>query len=99
MGMKKTVDMEWGDLDIFVDGQLVLHIGQVSDNDTIDLFLYPKGDIVRSLMAEEGWEDTGCTHEILAKRNEKKTNGSSLMFKIEGNKIGDRKRQKEINHE
>ena len=66
--MKKTVvDIGWGDADIYVDGQLILHIGQVSDNDTVNLFLYPKGDIVESMLSKEG-TDKNCTHEILAPR-------------------------------
>ncbi len=63
--MKKTVvDIGYGDLDIYVDGQLALHIGQVSDDDTINLFLYPKGDLVKSIMNEED-SKSECTHEIL----------------------------------
>lgn len=63
----QIVDIEDGDLDIYVDGQLVLHIGQVSDDDTINLFLYPKGNLIKSLMSEED-SDSECTHEILAER-------------------------------
>ena len=39
---KHVVDIGGKDIDIYVDGQKVLHIGQVSDDDTINLFLYPE---------------------------------------------------------
>ena len=61
--MSVSVDIQWGEANIYVDGQLVLHIGQVSDDDTINLFLYPEGDLVESIN-----EDSRCTHEILAVR-------------------------------
>lgn len=61
------IDIEDGTIDIFVGEQLVLHIGQVSDEDTINLFLYPKGDLLVSLMAEENL-DAECTHEIIVNR-------------------------------
>ena len=35
------IDIEDGDIDILVDGQQILHIGQVSDSDVVNLFLYP----------------------------------------------------------
>ena len=59
------IDIKWRDLDIYCDGQLVLHIGQVSDKDTINLFLYPEG----SGVVESVNEDPRCTHEILVKRD------------------------------
>lgn len=66
--MNKTiVDIGYGDIDIYVYGELVLHIGQVSDEEIINLFLYPKGDIIRSLINEDD-PDNECTHEILKKR-------------------------------
>lgn len=65
---KKEIDIGGNDIDIIVDGQLILHIGQVSDNDTINLFLYPiQGMILKSLLSETG-EDGGCSHEIISDR-------------------------------
>jgi hypothetical protein len=63
----KKIDIKYEDLDIYVDGQLVLHIGQVSDEDTINLFFYPKGNIIESIMHQED-NDAECTHELLSKR-------------------------------
>jgi len=63
------IDIEGEDIDIIVDGQLVLHIGQVSDENTINLFLYPKGNIVESIMHEED-NTSECTHELLVERKE-----------------------------
>lgn len=65
--MKQSIDMKDGDLDIYVDGELVLHIGQVSDEDIINLFLYPKGNLVESVMHHEN-PNSECTHEILKER-------------------------------
>ena len=64
---KKKIDIKYGELDVYVDGQLVLHIGQVSDDNTINLFLYPKGDIVESIMHQEN-SNSKCTHELLVER-------------------------------
>ena len=65
---KKIVDIGHGDLDIYVDGQFVLHIGQVSDDEVVNLFFYPQnGDIVKSIMSEED-PDSECTHELLCER-------------------------------
>ena len=61
------IDIESGNIDIIVNGQQVLHIGQVSDDDTINLFLYPSGNLVESVMHEED-KDSKCTHEILVNR-------------------------------
>lgn len=60
------IDINFDDLDIYIEGQLVLHIGQVSDKETINLFLYPsKGALItKSLMSEE-YPGNECTHEIL----------------------------------
>jgi len=58
-----------GDMDIYVEGQLVLHIGQVSDNDTINLFFYPKGTIIESMIHQED-PTNECTHELLVARKE-----------------------------
>lgn len=65
--MKKSIDIGYGELDIYVDGKLVLHIGQVSDEQTINLFLYPKGELIKSIMSEEN-PKSKCTHEILLER-------------------------------
>lgn len=61
------IDIKHGGLDILVDGILVLHIGQVSDDETINLFLYPKGRIIESLMSQND-PTAKCTHEILLER-------------------------------
>jgi len=60
---KTIVDIVYGDADIYVDGQLVLHIGQVSDENIINLFLYPEGSLIESTNKE-----SRCTHEILVPR-------------------------------
>ena len=66
--MNKTiVDIGYGDIDIYVDGQLILFIGQVSDDNTINLFLYPKGDLIESIMHQED-KESKCTHEIITER-------------------------------
>ena len=49
----QTIDIGYDDLDIYVDGKLVLHIGQVSDDNTVNLFFYPKGEIIESIMHQE----------------------------------------------
>ena len=72
-GMKKSViDIGWGDADIYVDGQKVLHIGQVSDDDTINLFLEPteNGAILDSIISEHHPEHP-CTHEVLVHRKKR----------------------------
>ena len=61
------IDIEGGDLDIIVDGQQILHINQVSDGNIINLFLYPKGRIVESIMHAED-NSIKCTHELLVMR-------------------------------
>jgi hypothetical protein len=65
--MKTVVDIGYGDIDIYVDDRLVLHIGQVSDEDVINLFLYPYYPMVESVLHKEH-PAHGCTHEILIKR-------------------------------
>lgn len=66
--MEKTiVDIGSRDIDIYVKGQLVLHIGQVSDDEVVNLFLYPKGNIIESVINSED-PTSGCTHELLANR-------------------------------
>ena len=67
--LKKIVDIEDGELDLYVDGKFVLHIGQVSDDETINLFLCPKGAICVSAMFEED-SNSECTHELLANRED-----------------------------
>lgn len=63
-----TIDIKSGELDVYVDGKFLLHIGQVSDDETINLFLYPKGSgIIESLMHKEN-VSCDCTHEILIQR-------------------------------
>jgi hypothetical protein len=64
----KKIDIGCGDLDLCVDGQLILHIGQVSDDEVVNLYLYPKdGGIVESLIYQMD-PDHGCTHEVLTNR-------------------------------
>ena len=64
----KKIDIGCGDLDLYVDGQPILHIGQVSDDEVVNLFLYPKdGVILESLIHQEDPEH-GCTHEVLTNR-------------------------------
>ena len=68
MALAKTVvDIRYGDIDIYVEGQLVLHIGQVSDDEVINLFLYPEGNIIESIIHKENPADK-CTHELLVNR-------------------------------
>ena len=57
------IDIEDRDVEICVYGQRVLRIGQVSDDEVINLFLLPEGDIIVSEMTPKG-----CTHEILVRR-------------------------------
>ena len=61
------IDIENGDIDILVDGQQILHIGQVSDSDVVNLFLYSEGDLIESLMHKDD-STCKCTHEILVER-------------------------------
>ncbi len=63
-----SIDIKGQDFDLYVDGQLVLHVGQVSDDETVNLFFYPKdGNIVESIMHEFN-NEANCTHELLAER-------------------------------
>ena len=66
---KRIIDIEGGDLDIYVDKQWVLHIGQVSDDEVINLFFYPRGHILESMMHQED-PTNECTHELLVTRKE-----------------------------
>lgn len=69
---KKTIDIGDTDLDVYVYGQLVLHIGQVSDNDVVNLFFYPKdGNILESIIHQE-YPNNECTHELLCNRKSTK---------------------------
>ena len=63
------IDIGCGDLDLYVGEKYVLHIGQVSDDNTINLFLYPQenGNICESIMHEED-STSKCTHELLVER-------------------------------
>ncbi len=61
------VEIGGGDLDVFVDGQLILHIGQVSDNEVVHLFLYPQGDLIKADHVLGG-----LTHELIVARKPKK---------------------------
>ena len=67
----KKIYIEHEEVDLYVDGQLVLHIGQVSDDDVVNLFLYPMGDgsIFESIIHKEH-PDHGCTHELICSRKE-----------------------------
>ena len=47
----KVIDIEDDSVDIYVDGQLVLHIGQVSDDKTINLFLYPSMGLMMGIIS------------------------------------------------
>ena len=64
INIKTIVDIGYGDIDIYVDGELVLHIGQISDNETINFFLYPEGDLIESIIHKEK-PNSACTHEII----------------------------------
>ena len=70
--MKKIVDIrDESGIDIYVDKQLVLQIGQVSDDEVINLYFYPQdGNIFESQLNIEEPEH-GCTHELLVNREVK----------------------------
>lgn len=60
----KTIDIKGGDLDILYDGQLVLHIGQVFDDECGDLYFYPQdGSVIEE--HEKVDVDDMCTHQML----------------------------------
>jgi len=66
--MKKWIEIGGGEVDILVNGQKVLEIGQVSDNDTVNLFLSaPGGDVLRSMINEYDPAHP-CTHEVIVER-------------------------------
>lgn len=67
MFKKTIVDIGGGDIDIYVNGQLVLHIGQVSDDECINLFFCLEGEIVESMIHKED-PTNDCKYELLAKR-------------------------------
>jgi hypothetical protein len=64
----KKIEMGNRELDIYVDGQLVLNIDQVSDENTINLFLYPKDACICESLLHEEDANNECTHELLARR-------------------------------
>jgi len=58
-----------GGLDICVDGQAVLNISEVSDNETINLFLTPMGvDAVIIETMECTRQKMPWSHELLVRR-------------------------------
>ena len=66
--MGKIVEIEGDDLDIYVDGQLVLHIGQVSDGEVVNLFLYPENGVIIESQIQKEYPGDKCTHELLCER-------------------------------
>ena len=64
----KKIDIECGDLDLYVDGQLILHIGQVSDDEVVNLCLYPKDGVIVGSLIHQVDPEHGCTHEVLTNR-------------------------------
>ena len=66
--MNKIELRDGDDLNVYVEDQLVLRIGQVSDDEVINLYFYPKdGNIVKSMLCQED-PGHGCTHELLCGR-------------------------------
>lgn len=61
----ERIDIDWGDLDVYVEGQLILKIGQTSDDDTINLFLKGEGSGVVDTVTED---KQYFTHEIIVDR-------------------------------
>lgn len=63
------IDIKCNEIVVLVDGKKVLHIGQVSDDETINLFLEPLsgGMIEESVMHQEN-KNSECTHELLCNR-------------------------------
>ncbi len=55
---------------IYCERQMVLKISEVSDKDTVNLFLYPgdNADILETNTTEY-YPDCGFTHEVIAVRN------------------------------
>jgi len=70
---KNIIDIGHGEIDIYVDGQKALTVGQVSDENTINLFLEAggKGTILNSIISEH-YPDHPCTHEVLVHRKGRK---------------------------
>ena len=60
---RKKIDIGQGDMDIYVGKQLCLRISQVSDDEVINLFLYPEGK-----PSGKGDELPPCEYEILIRR-------------------------------
>ncbi len=70
--MRKWIEIDGGEVDIYVNGQKVLEIGQVSDNDTVNLFLSaPGGHILQSMISGE-YPEHPCTHEVITERTKRK---------------------------
>ena len=63
------IDIKGGDLDIYVDGQSVLYISQVSDDDCINLFFYPGKNaiFIKSIISKE-CPDNDCKYELIVNR-------------------------------
>ncbi|MCK5017584.1 MAG: hypothetical protein KAS32_10995 [Candidatus Peribacteraceae bacterium] len=60
------LDIGDGELTIQVHGQHVLTVGQTSDDEVINLFLYPiNGEII---VSDQHAKDQQYTHEVLIKR-------------------------------
>jgi len=64
------IDIGGKDIDIYVDGKLVLNIGQVSDNEVINLFFTPKSN-AHFVYHEKQADDDPVVHEMLAERVER----------------------------
>jgi hypothetical protein len=75
-GIKATTNSS-GDLVISVEGQEVLKISEVSDDEVINLFLYPIGGAGIQNAENLSDESSGNepTHELMAKRNKAKEPG------------------------
>ncbi len=67
----RRIDMSNEDLVIYVDGQKVLRIGEVSDDKVINLFLQPEGRIMYPT------DITNCTYELIVSR--KKVKGEKSL--------------------
>jgi len=61
-----------GDITLIVDGQPVLRISEVNDDNVINLFLYPLGGAgIQSANNDLTDGNSEWTHELLANRKEK----------------------------
>lgn len=61
------IDIFGGDLDVYVHGQKVLHIGQTPDINYINMWLYTAADIMLPVS-----DDPECKMELLISREEVK---------------------------